>query len=389
MLIPRPCWCVAFWLIEKKMQKRRPLRYLMTSMLLLFALLHHQQQVACQYWVPITQADIPQAFAEIYFPQDAYTQKSVVQNYYIFHPMVFTEYYEYCSFWEDQITQNAVQSCEQYFCSNDYAQRFVHNASETQFHVNMHNYCLYCVTHQEQIFAVQQFVQFRNQVVAGKCPHFFAQFNRTFCGGDSIGYACNCICNMIRYTMLYTELYNSTLLATAAPLQVAASPDRNPYLCYCKSMDQYGYQCDAFSMVLIGFKFFGSPWIIFMYSFTSMVVLWFFLVPECVYHHKHSNKCGLPLRVHVLIFAMMTSMLLCVEQAISLIGAAPMYKHLLKQVAGIFRILSFVFLLLAYTANMIYWSHRTEQQHRGTGELSRKNKYVENYCEFIHFVESY
>lgn len=120
--------------------------------------------------------------------------------------------YEFCS------TFGATAlPCIDYFCSSTYEQSHIFNKSELVRHVNMHNFCHYCVTQNRTLLEKQQFQQ--ALLSNGSCYHF-TPFVNDSCGEGN-------------YPWLHHLFYN-------------ISTNGEGHICYCPSMDRYGYKYAIF-----------------------------------------------------------------------------------------------------------------------------------------------
>ena len=178
-------------------------------------------------WIPTSKVrtELPLIFTAIYYPESAIVLQPKRGHYMIYQPTMLSSYVEYCTMWQDQMELNGISSCTNYFCTNTFAETFVYNRTQIALHVAMHNYCTYCMVDDQVEYEIAERIQFRRLVQKGGCPHYQVM-DRRHCGENSDG-----------YVMLYEPLYNKS---------------QSPYICYCPSLDRYGYRCDVYTAFLIG-----------------------------------------------------------------------------------------------------------------------------------------
>lgn len=191
-------------------------------------------------------ANVSNGFLKIFVPDDvADIFLPIRGNYFIFHPSINTDYYDFCAFAETQNTVN----CTNYFCSPQYVNYTVQwNPSNKRYHAMMHNYCNYCVTENR---TADMFTNFHS--IKNSCSNF-VPFNFS-CGSEADDLVSN-----FPYFSEFSFNYSSSL---------------SPFVCYCGGFDRYAYQCDAWNSFGIPFAFEGYKVILIIVGSVVFLVNWF------------------------------------------------------------------------------------------------------------------
>ena len=99
-----------------------------------------------------------------------------------------------------------------------------------------------------------------------------------------------------------------------------------------------------------------------------------------IYENAHcsygSLKVLLPLRVHIILFTMLSLVFLCAEQIIDILHVFAQYTDSLENSIGYLRIVSFALLAMSYTAMYIDWASVAERKEKLKKGLNVKHQYV-------------
>jgi hypothetical protein len=198
-------------------------------------------------WLPAAE---PNAYSSIFVPSDEANVFPPINGDYMLYEIPFNApNVEFCV-----NADKKAQDCVQYFCNSTVR-------ANATYHTLMHNYCTYCLVGNR---TQEQFVLFHQTIQQDACP-LYTRFNSSL------------ICGQGNRAWMH-------------PLLLNISRPIPPFICYCPSMDQFGFRCDGWT-TYIPIHYVGYTGFIMSLAFLLLVVLVvFILLPECGLRCKKFRK---------------------------------------------------------------------------------------------------
>lgn len=205
----------------------------------------------CQAWTPATTTNgSTNIFTSIPFPTHIFSTAAEMRDYTYFKELGERVNYEYCGKVQTDM-ENANMTCDA-FCNMTIV-------NLTPLHLNTMNFCYFCATAKR---SVQQVEQFRSNCMVNH-PFFAKHLDAKVCTGSSgAGIA-----------MIFPKLVN-----------LWETPNRTAiHLCYCPSLDRYGYACDAYTAFFVFYYYSVEPYILLGLSIILfLLVLFLVTIPTVV-----------------------------------------------------------------------------------------------------------